>query len=85
LRDLIHRLLQKDVTKRLGCLRGGAGDIKAHRFFRGLDWDALLRKELPAPWKPRLSNPLDTSNFEEYDEDDRVEQYNGDDAWDANF
>lgn len=75
----------KDVTKRLGCLRGGAGDVKAHRFFRGLDWEALYRKELPAPWRPVVRSPLDTSHFDQYDEEERVEPYRaGDDpnGWD---
>ena len=58
--------------------------MKQHRFFRSLDFDALARRELAAPWKPTLKNPLDTSNFDEYDEDDRVDQYlNTDDSnWD---
>lgn len=85
LRDLIQRLLVKDVTKRLGCLRGGASDVKAHRFFRTIDWDALYRKAVPAPWRPVVRSLVDTSNFDQYDEDDRVEPYRaGDDpnAWD---
>jgi hypothetical protein len=28
-------LLEKDVTKRLGCLKGGARDVKEHPFFAG--------------------------------------------------
>jgi len=70
LRHLIACLLVKDVTKRLGCLRGGAGDVKAHRFFRGLDWEALTRKAVRPPWVPSLRGATDTSCFDEYDEDD---------------
>ena len=79
------RLLQKDVARRLGCLRGGAGDVKSHRFFRHIDFDLLLRKALQPPWKPKLAGTLDTSNFEPYEEDDTVEPYSGDDAWDREF
>ena len=81
------RLLVKDVPKRLGCLRGGAGDIKAHRFFRGMDWDALARKERPVPWRPSLRGALDTSHFDAYDEDDRLDAYRDDElaGWDNDF
>lgn len=34
LKDLIRRLLAREVSKRLGCLKNGADDIKRHRFFR---------------------------------------------------
>ena len=87
LRDLISRLLVKDVTKRLGCMRGGARDVKAHRFFRGLDWGLLARRELPAPWRPTLRGALDTSHFDEYDEKDEVAPYTKAtaDDWDRDF
>ena len=82
------RLLTKDVTKRLGCLFGGAGDIRAHRFFRTVSFEDLRAKALPAPWLPTLASKLDTSHFDEYAEDDAVEPYVDDGsrgAWDAAF
>lgn len=44
-RDLISRLLDKDPRTRLGSRRGAA-DVKAHPFFRGLNF-ALLRSSTP--------------------------------------
>ncbi|XP_066359692.1 protein kinase PINOID-like [Miscanthus floridulus] len=44
-RDLIARLLAKDPRQRLGSRRGAA-DVKAHPFFRGLNF-ALLRSSRP--------------------------------------
>ncbi|KQJ85787.1 protein kinase PINOID [Brachypodium distachyon] len=44
-RDLIARLLAKDPAARLGARRGAA-DVKAHRFFRGVNF-ALLRSARP--------------------------------------
>jgi serine/threonine protein kinase/CRP-like cAMP-binding protein len=86
LRDLILKLLVKDIPRRLGCLKGGATDIKSHRFFAAVDWERLRSKSIPAPWRPRLSNPLDTSNFDPYDENDVVEPFRtNDDGWDASF
>ncbi len=67
-------------------MRGGAQDIKQHRFFRPLEFDRLLAKKIEAPWKPALRDPLDTSNFDPYDEDDDVEPYVDDGTdWDKNF
>ena len=69
LRDVITRLLARDASKRLGCLRGGADDVRAHRFFASVDWPALRRRELVSPWKPRLASTLDTSCFDSYAEE----------------
>lgn len=44
MQDLIQRLLMPDSGRRLGSAAGGARDIKRHAFFRGFDWDALLRR-----------------------------------------
>jgi serine/threonine protein kinase len=37
-KNLIKKLLSADLTKRYGCLKGGALDIKKHRWFSGTDW-----------------------------------------------
>ena len=36
-KDLVARLLEKDPKKRLGA--GGAGEIKSHAFFSGIEWE----------------------------------------------
>lgn len=69
-KDLVKHLLDGDLTKRYGNLRGGVADIKEHKWFSGVDWDKLLRKEIPAPYIPSLAGgPSDTSNFDVYPED----------------
>lgn len=45
-----------------GSSRDGS-EIKKHRFFDGINWKKLEKKQIPAPFKPRITNPLDTSNF----------------------
>ncbi|RLN28673.1 hypothetical protein C2845_PM05G01750 [Panicum miliaceum] len=50
-RDLIAGLLAKDPARRLGSRRGAA-DVKAHPFFRGLNF-ALLRSARPPARRPR--------------------------------
>jgi hypothetical protein len=42
------QLLEKDPSKRLGT-KGGAAEIKAHPFFKGMDWARILRREVPMP------------------------------------
>ena len=39
-RDLISRLLQKDISRRLGNLRDGAKDIKRHALYAPIEWAA---------------------------------------------
>ncbi|KAJ3694107.1 hypothetical protein LUZ60_009587 [Juncus effusus] len=64
-RDLICRLLC-DVDHRLGC--GGADQIKAHAWFRGVEWDKLY--EMDAAFKPEVNGELDTQNFQRFEEVD---------------
>ena len=61
--DLMKRLIAA-AEERLG--RNGVEEIKAHPFFRGVDWDAI--KGEPAPIVPRLSSPEDTCNFEKFED-----------------
>jgi serum/glucocorticoid-regulated kinase 2 len=59
--DLCSKMLVREPTQRLGY--GGGAGIKAHPFFRGLDWSKLDRREVPPPWTPRVSDEQDTSNI----------------------
>ena len=57
---------ERSVARRLGT-RGGAAELKAHPFFDGLDWDRLAAAT--APNIPSLTGELDTSNFEDFEEE----------------
>ena len=46
-RDLLEGLLKRDPRQRLGA--NGVADIKSHPFFEGIDWEAVLRRELKPP------------------------------------
>uniref|UniRef100_A0A665XBR5 non-specific serine/threonine protein kinase n=1 Tax=Echeneis naucrates TaxID=173247 RepID=A0A665XBR5_ECHNA len=63
--DLLKKLLVKDPHKRLGSGPRGAEDIKAHSFFKGLNWAELAQKKVPSPFKPELKSELDVGNFAE--------------------
>jgi protein kinase A len=68
-KDLISRLATEDLTQRLGCLSGGAEDIKSHPWFASVDWGRLIRKQVRPPFLPKLRTPWDTSNFPRYPEE----------------
>lgn len=61
--NFIMSLLEREMNKRLGST-GDAVEVKAHPFFKGVDWDAIYHKRLAAPFRPRITNILDTANFE---------------------
>lgn len=65
-KNLIKKLLTADLTKRYGCLKGGAEDIKRHKWFTSVDFSALYNRTLTAPVIPRVSGAADTSNFDPY-------------------
>ena len=68
-RDLIGNMLQVDLTKRFGNLKNGVNDIKNHKWFEGLDWEAMAKRQIEPPYKPTTSRDDDTSNFQKYDEE----------------
>lgn len=68
-KDLIKKLLVLDRTKRLGCMKNGARDIKMHRWFKNVDWNEVYNKKYQAPIKPQIKAVDDTSNFDNYNED----------------
>ena len=53
-KEIIVELLNRDPTKRLGS-RQDMDDIKSHRFFEGLDWDALMNKKILPGFKPEVN------------------------------
>ncbi|XP_074122492.1 cAMP-dependent protein kinase catalytic subunit beta isoform X2 [Sminthopsis crassicaudata] len=70
LKDLLRNLLQVDLTKRFGNLKNGVGDIKHHRWFSAIDWIAVFQRKVEAPFVPRYRGAGDTSNFDDYEEED---------------
>jgi serum/glucocorticoid-regulated kinase 2 len=54
--------LTRDVEKRLGSR--SSEDVKKHPFFKDLDWDKLEKKELDAPWKPKVKGENDISQID---------------------
>ncbi|KAF1316904.1 Agc/pka protein kinase, partial [Globisporangium splendens] len=86
-RDIISKLLEHDLTKRLGLTHGGANVTRAHPWFSGHNWDKVYNKTEPAPYKPRLASALDTSKFDFVaDSNDESAPYSDDGSdWDKDF
>ncbi|KAG0337549.1 hypothetical protein BG004_007604 [Podila humilis] len=55
--DLINKLLSRDPTQ-----RPSPTELKAHPFFRGVDWDNIRNQE--APFIPTPNDNMDTSYFD---------------------
>ncbi|CAB1344262.1 unnamed protein product [Coregonus sp. 'balchen'] len=70
LKDLLRNLLQVDLTKRYGNLKNGVNDIKGHKWFATTDWIAVYQRKVEAPFVPKFKGPGDTSNFDEYEEEE---------------
>jgi serine/threonine protein kinase len=71
---LIAGLLTKDPRKRLGSR--SESDILQHKWLQTLDLVALRRKQVQAPWVPDVSDALDASCFDNWDQlEDRVSQH----------
>lgn len=65
-RDLITKLLNPDITSRLGCMKAGSEDIKSHKWFKGTDWVATLHRKVSAHEKPQVKGAGDTTCFDDY-------------------
>lgn len=78
-KSLLIGLLNRNPQKRLGASKYDAEDIKMHPFFKWIDWDSALNRELkpPIPWiKPIIISDISPSIFEDgdciSDEDQKV-------------
>uniref|UniRef100_A0A7S2WLW3 Protein kinase domain-containing protein n=1 Tax=Rhizochromulina marina TaxID=1034831 RepID=A0A7S2WLW3_9STRA len=68
--SIIKGLLERNVMKRLGATKstmfevGGVAALKQHKFFKGVHWDRLVKKQLPPPLDIEVATAEDTSNFD---------------------
>ena len=59
-RDLISRFLIKEPEHRL-C---NPEEIMNHKFYAGVNWDELMARTAPTPYKPVIKHATDTSHFD---------------------
>ena len=62
-RDLIEKLFVSNPKKRLGYK--SSDEVKNHPFFKGIDFDKVLRKEYKPPFIPKLKDDTDLRYFDE--------------------
>jgi protein kinase X len=67
--SIIKSFLEKNRIRRLGCGRGGFMQIKAHKFFQGIDWISASKELMMPPIIPTVISPGDTSNYDFYPEE----------------
>ncbi|KAK5985232.1 cGMP-dependent protein kinase [Trichostrongylus colubriformis] len=81
---LVKKLCRDNPGERLGSGSGGVNDIRKHRWFMGFDWEGLRSRVLKAPILPKVSNPADVTNFDNYppDQDVPPDEFSG---WDEGF
>uniref|UniRef100_A0A2K5IKE2 Protein kinase domain-containing protein n=1 Tax=Colobus angolensis palliatus TaxID=336983 RepID=A0A2K5IKE2_COLAP len=54
-KGLIKKLLVVDRTRRLGNMKNRANDVKRHRWFRSVDWEAVPQRKLKPPIVPKIA------------------------------
>lgn len=59
-KSLLELLFERDPSRRLGVV----GDIRTHAFFKTINWQALEKREVEPPFKPKVKSPSDCSNFD---------------------
>lgn len=62
-RNFVKGLLNRNPKHRLGAT-DDAEELKRHPFFADIDWEALAKKKITPPFKPKLKSETDTSNFD---------------------
>lgn len=62
-RNFVKGLLNRNPKHRLGSIED-ARELRRHPFFEDIDWDSLMAKKIPPPFKPHVTSETDTSNFD---------------------
>ncbi|KAG0196573.1 Serine/threonine kinase [Mortierella sp. GBA30] len=61
---LLQSLLMKVPSLRLGAGPSDADEIKAHAYFRNVNFDDVYHKRIRPPFLPKISSATDVSNFD---------------------
>merc|ERR1719384_1620362 len=62
-RDLIKKLLKRQISQRLGSGLADADPIKTHPFFKHINWADVIARKLEPPFKPVLASDDDSANL----------------------
>eukprot|EP01089_Gocevia_fonbrunei_P020478 TRINITY_DN7650_c0_g1_i1.p1 TRINITY_DN7650_c0_g1~~TRINITY_DN7650_c0_g1_i1.p1 ORF type:complete len:727 (-),score=135.20 TRINITY_DN7650_c0_g1_i1:126-2306(-) len=78
--SLLTGLLDRDPSKRLGTGVDGTEHIKAHPFFKSINWSKLYHRELAAPFRPEVGCYTSTEQFDPQFTDEPVKDTPVDDS-----
>ncbi|KAI7904067.1 kinase-like domain-containing protein [Cokeromyces recurvatus] len=67
-KDLIQNLLKTKPSERYGNLKDGSDDIKNHSWFKDINFENLVTRNVTAPFIPELNHDGDTRCFAYYEE-----------------
>merc|ERR1719312_1911383 len=70
-REIISKLLTKNPDRRLGSIND-AEELMEHPFFAVINWSDLKKKRITPPFKPELTNELDTRYVDPEFEDENI-------------
>jgi len=73
-KSFISGLLSRDPKQRLGYGPTDSESIRVHPYFKNIDWDALVKKEIEPTFKPSVKGDTDTSNFDRQFTSEPVQQ-----------
>lgn len=62
--SLLRVLFKRNPQNRLGHGVNGIENIKVHPFFKSIDWDRLMKREVPPPFKPACPRADDAFYFD---------------------
>lgn len=76
LRNFLKHILVIDINQRLGCTANEVLDIKAHKWYREINWFGIEQHSIKPPLKPVVKNSGDTSNFNYYPDTEKIRSSN---------
>jgi len=74
-KDFMDKLLVVDPARRLGTLKSGSAGVRQHPWLADVNWKALEGKKTTPPHLPKVTSQFDSSNFDNYDEDEGIQNY----------
>eukprot|EP00931_Biecheleriopsis_adriatica_P086305 TRINITY_DN61009_c0_g1_i1.p1 TRINITY_DN61009_c0_g1~~TRINITY_DN61009_c0_g1_i1.p1 ORF type:complete len:804 (-),score=187.43 TRINITY_DN61009_c0_g1_i1:144-2555(-) len=87
LENLIKSLLKTDPRQRIAMRPGGIMNLKCHKYLQDFDWNGMRDFKLKPPYRPRVKDKRDISNFFPSEKEVPPSEAYDDpgDGWDRNF
>jgi len=62
--SILKGFLTRDAKKRLGYGPHGSQSVMSHPFFKGINWEKLMKREIPSPFRPAVKSNQSIENFD---------------------